>query len=127
MKDSYFYKNPAGLISGPLPIDSVRVAVKVGRLPAGTMVSETGGEPWLNLNLVDPEMAARESQIRAAQTRNLVSCSACGRPIANDAPACPHCGKRYATPVGLIFSVVIGLAIGLIFIIIPMCRAMGIW
>ncbi len=127
---SYYYINAAGKACGPLELETIRTAVNAGRLPEGGLLSENGGEPWKPMATA-AELAARQQeylmqQMRMDQASRLKSCSACGRQIANDAPACPHCGKRHATPVGLIFSVVIGLVIGIIFIIIPMCRSMGI-
>jgi hypothetical protein len=62
MSTQYFYRVPGGKISGPLPLESIRAAVKVSRLPESTLVSETQGEPWRNLDLVLPGVAANQLQ-----------------------------------------------------------------
>jgi hypothetical protein len=121
----YYYRLPSGAVSGPLPLDAIRTAVKVSRLPVDTLVSETQGEPWLDLELLPPGVAERRREIAAAYNPNLRNCPACGKEIARDAPACPNCGKRFATPVGLIIAVIIGVAIGLILIFPTLAQIAG--
>lgn len=107
MSTQYFYRLPNGKVSGPLPLESIRTAVKVSRLPAETLVSDRPGEPWLDLDLRLPPL-----KIDAGHNPNLRGCPACGKEIASDAPSCPHCGKRFSTTVSLAIAVIIGLAIG---------------
>ena len=122
---AYYFQAPGGKASGPLPLESIRAAVKASRLPAETLVSETGAEPWMDLELLPPGVAERRREIAEAYNPNLRNCPACRKEIARDAPACPNCGKRFATPVGLIIAVIIGIGIGLILIFPTLSQIAG--
>lgn len=39
------------------------------------------------------------------------TCGGCGKPIATNATACPHCGKRHSTPATIAAAILIGLVL----------------
>lgn len=47
---------------------------------------------------------------------SLTNCRACGKPVAHDAKACPHCGKQDPgfNPLSIVFGLII---LGIIFLI----------
>jgi zinc-ribbon domain len=122
MKTEYYYQMPGGTIGGPLALDAIRTAVKVGRLADSTMVSKDRDHPvWVTVDFAEgktysPQGYVKPVQATAVGNSNLRPCSACGENIYSGATTCPHCGKTFtsAARIGLIalLTIIILLFLG---------------
>lgn len=100
MSYEYYYQMPGGGVGGPLPLDTIRVAISAGRLPKGTLVRQGDNLPWITLEspaVVKLREMKAQADLTAKINSDLHPCPACGKEIYVAAKTCPHCGKTFMT------------------------------
>ncbi len=88
---------------GPASSDELRDWVSQRRVPANALLLRDGWSTWQQAQQVFPELSNASPEIERAPSHSsqsrgwshdggLIECLHCGKSIANNALACPHCG-----------------------------------